>query len=484
MAARKRRLYPYPGTRPARVADVRGRGNPRASRNPVARIFYRCFQPRGWEGGNEEEKMEEKKTIIFFSSIFFSSAPLAVTHTRIIPAELGYRPREAQPSNREATTMIKWLGTILAVAMILVVLVDAFEVVLLPRRIRHGFRLARIFFRASWAIGRTAAGLLPAGRWRTGFLSTFGPLCLFALLAVWAVGLIVGFALLHWSLGIALSDKAAGFGTYLYFSGTTLFTLGYGDLAATHGAGRALSVVEAGLGFVFLAVIVSYLPVLYQAFSRREVGVALLDARAGSPPTAAELLRRLAGGRNPAAVGSLLFEWERWAAELLESHLSFPVLSYYRSQHENQSWVGALTAILDTSALLIAAVDGPDGYQARLTFAMARHAAVDLVAIFQLPLRPPEPDRLSAAQFDRLRESLRAAGLTMRDDSAAVAGLAQLRGLYEPFVNALAAFFHFALPPFQPDKPPVDNWQTSPWMPRSPGFGHLSPAGAKDDHFD
>ena len=113
-----------------------------------------------------------------------------------------------------------------------------------------------------------------------------------------------------------------------------------------------------------------------------------------------------------------LVEWERWAAELLESHLSFPVLSYYRSQHENQSWVGALTAILDTSALLIAGVDGPDGYQARLTFAMARHAAVDLAMVFQTPPLPPEPNRLSEAELARLRESLREAGVTMRDEAS------------------------------------------------------------------
>ena len=192
------------------------------------------------------------------------------------------------------------------------------------------------------------------------------------------MGLITGFALLHWSLGTVLSERAAGLGTYSYFSGTTFFTLGYGDLVMTDGTGRALSVVEAGLGFVFLAVIITCLPVLYQAFSRREIGILLLDARAGSPPTAGELLRRLADGRNSAGVGLFLVEWDRWAAGLLESHLSFPVLSCYRSQHEYQSWVGTLTAILDTSSLLIAGVDGPDGYQARLTFAMARHAAVDL----------------------------------------------------------------------------------------------------------
>jgi len=377
-----------------------------------------------------------------------------------------------------------YVGVLVAVTIIIVVLVDAFEVVLLPRRIRHGFRLARMFFRTSWLIGRTAARLLPVGRWRTGFLSTFGPLCLFALVVVWAVGLITGFALLHWSLGTALSERGAGFGTYLYFSGTTFFTLGYGDLITTDGTGRALSVAEAGLGFVFLAVIITYLPVLYQAFSRREIGILLLDARAGSPPTAGELLRRLADGRNSTGAGPLLVEWERWAAELLESHLSFPVLSFYRSQHENQSWVGALTAILDTSALLIAGVDGPDGYQARLTFAMARHAAVDLANVFQTRPLPPQPNRLSEAKLARLCESLRGAGLTMRDEATVATAIEELRGLYEPFVNALATFFQFALPPFQPEKPPVDNWQTSPWMARSPGLGGLSVAGVKDDHFD
>src|SRR5207249_4041653 len=137
-------------------------------------------------------------------------------------------------------------------------------------------------------------------------------------------------------------------------------TLGYGDVVPTGAWGRSLAVAEAGIGFGFLAVVISYLPVLYQAFSRREITISLLDARAGSPPSAGELLRRLAQARSLAGVGPLLVEWERWAAELLESHLSFPVLSYYRSQHDNQSWVGALATVLDTSALLIAGVEGAD----------------------------------------------------------------------------------------------------------------------------
>src|SRR5262245_29113638 len=380
-----------------------------------------------------------------------------------------------------------WVGAIGALALIAVVFLDTFEAMVLPRRVRHSYRFARLFYRLSWFLWRTAARLLPAGRQRHGMLSAYGPLSLLALLGVWAAGLVTGFALLHWSLGTPLSlprHDDNSFHIYLYFSGTTFFTLGYGDVVPTGAWGRVLSVAEAGIGFGFLAVVIGYLPVLYQAFSRREITISLLDARAGSPPSAGELLRRLGETHNPAGVGPFLLEWERWAAELLESHLSFPVLSYYRSQHDNQSWVATLTTILDTSALLIASVEGPDGHQARLTFAVARHAAVDLGLVFRMPPLPPPSDRLPPTDLEWVQQSLRRAGLRMRDGPGVAAALAELRGLYEPFVNTLAAHFEFALPPFLPEKPPVDNWQTSPWMPRSPGLGGLPGPDSQDEHVD
>jgi hypothetical protein len=382
---------------------------------------------------------------------------------------------------------MSWLGLAAAAALIFIVFVDAFESMILPRRVRHGYRLARMFYRTAWCTYGVLACLLPAGRQRQGFLSTFGPLSLFALIVVWAAGLIVGFALLHWSLGTSLTPQGQGpdtFHTYLYFSGATFFTVGFGDLVPSGAWARELGVAEAGIGFGFLAVIISYLPILYQAFSRREITISLLDARAGSPPSAGELLRRLAESGNLASAGPLLVEWERWAAEVLESHLSYPVLSYYRSQHDNQSWVAALTTILDTSALLIAGMDATNSHQARLTFAMARHAAVDLGLVFQRSPRSPESDRLPPADLVRLSESLRAAGLNLSGTPAAVKALKDLRELYEPFIHALAVYFRFALPTFLPEKPPVDNWQTSPWMRRSPGLGGLPAVGAPDEHVD
>jgi hypothetical protein len=374
------------------------------------------------------------------------------------------------------------LFTLLSVALIVVVLVDGFEAMVLPRRVTRPYRPARLYYRSVWAVWRIVGKRLGGGKRRETFLSLFGPLSLLTLFCLWVLGLIAGFALLHASLGTDLRVKDAGLSDYLYFSGDTFFTLGYGDFTPADPAGRILAVAEAGIGFGFIAVIIGYLPVLYQAFSRREVTIGLLDARAGSPPSASQMLLRLAQSRSVETVDPFLAEWERWAAEVLESHLSFPVLSYYRSQHDNQSWLAALTAVLDTCALLMACVKDFCPYQAQLTFAMARHTVVDLALLFRRPPQTPMADRLPAKRFEELRELLGGAGMGLRDGPAAQAKLAELRGMYEPFVDALSRHFLFNLPPIVPDKPPVDNWQTSAWMRRAPGIVRLPVVG--DEHFD
>src|SRR5579883_3074541 len=255
--------------------------------------------------------------------------------------------------------MTPWLTLALGLVAIAIVLVDAFEAMLLPRRVARNLRLARQFYRVTWQPWAALGRRLGPGKRREIYLSVFGPLSMLVLFTVWAAGLILGFALLHWSLATPLSSLRAGASLFedLYLSGVTFFTLGYGDVTPIDPLGRMLAVLEAGIGFGFLAVVISYLPVLYQAFSRRELTISLLDARAGSPPTAAQLLVRSAAVQDREDLARILGEWERWSAELLESHLSFFVLSYYRSQHDNQSWLAAATAILDTCCLLIAVVD-------------------------------------------------------------------------------------------------------------------------------
>jgi hypothetical protein len=374
------------------------------------------------------------------------------------------------------------LGSLFLIAAILL---DAFEAVLLPRRVAHGYRFLRFFYQYSWRGWRRVVNLIPSPRRRETLLSVFGPLALLLLFCSWAGGLVVAFGLLHWALRtpITAAETSPAAGTYLYFSGTTFFTLGFGDLTPSGSLGRFLAVLESGLGFGFLAMIIGYLPVLTQAFSRREIVISLLDARGGSPPTAAQILIRYRRSNAAEAKDADLALWETWSAELLEGSLSFPMLAYYRSQHDNQSWLTALTAILDTCALEICGMGQTNQHQARLTFAIARHAAVDLTLVFKIAPVAPEPDRLGPASLEKLQEVLSGAGIPLAEGAKTELKLAELRKMYEPFVNGLAQYFLFRLPEFVPSRPTADNWQTSAWMPCTPGILDL-PSVERGDHFE
>jgi hypothetical protein len=362
------------------------------------------------------------------------------------------------------------LAAMSAVLLIVVVLWDAFETIILPRRVDRRLRLAVLVYRVTWRPYAALARLIRNSSRRETFLSFYGPLALLLLLAVWAAALIVGYALFQWAFGSQLiaPEQFTTFGTDLYLSGTTFFTLGLGDVAPRTSAERVITVVEAGNGFAILALVISYLPILYQAFSRREVNISLLDARAGSPPSAVELLRRYGEGQNLQGLGPLLQSWETWAAELMESHLSYPSLGYFRSQHEHQSWVAALATILDVCALAMVGIDGIPLQPARLTFAMARHAAVDLSQIFNTTPDMNTARRLQPPDLIRLRAALAAAGIPLRDGEGADQKLEKLRGMYEPYVKALADRLLMPLPPWLPTEGAVDDWQTSVWQHSTP----------------
>ena len=361
-------------------------------------------------------------------------------------------------------------AVIFGIVIIGVVLLDAFETVVLPRRVTRQFRLTAWFYRRTWIPWRKIAGRIGTPSRQQNFLGYFGPLSLILLLEFWATSLILGFALLQYGIGghEQLSHEPLTFGRIIYHSGQTFFTLGYGDILPTTTLARFLSVLEAGMGFAFLGVVIGYLPVVYASFSRREIQISMLDARAGSPPTAAELLVRLAGTADNPAIDQLVFDgclrdWERWSAELLESHISYPVLSFFRSQHSNQSWLGALMTILDVTSLLITGIEGIHPGQARLTFAMARHAAVDLAQVVNARYDPAAPERLTDADFDALRETLAAAGLKLRTGDEARQKLNKLRSMYEPYLHSMGKNLMLSLPPWKHPAKTRDNWQAGPW---------------------
>jgi len=382
-------------------------------------------------------------------------------------------------------------AVVLGIALIVAILVEGFETVVQPRRVTRRYRISRVYYAIVWACWRWAAGaVFGKSRRRSAFLSAFGPLSLLGVFVIWVAGLIAGFAILQWGARDAVSvnvpSMPASIWTYFYLSGTTFFTLGYGDVTPIGRLGRALAVAESGLGFGFLAAILSYLPALFQSYSRREVSISLLDARAGSPPSAAQLILRAARADSANSLTPFLGEWERWAAELLEGQLSFPVLAYYRSQHDNQSWLAALATVLDTCAVMMTQIRGVNNYQARVTFAIARHAAVDLALV----LRATEPDavgmvdRLESRQFAALRSEMEKSGVPLSDAAGAEDALRNLRSTYEPFLEGLGRRLLLIVPPLSSEGGVPDNWQRSAWMKPTPGIGALPGPGPGDRHFE
>jgi hypothetical protein len=352
----------------------------------------------------------------------------------------------------------------IAVGLILIAiaLLDAFETIVLPRRVARRLRIARLFYTASWAPYSAIARKLRDEARREAFLSFYGPSSLLLLVALWAVIVILGFATMQWGFGSVLNtpDNQRDFGTDLYFSGTTFFTLGLGDVVPGSGAARFLTVIEGGTGFAFLALLIGYLPIVYQLFARRETNVTLLDQRAGSPPSAAELIRRNVVDGDVSQLIEILRQWEEWVADLLESHLTYPTLAYFRSQHENQSWVGALALILDVSAYVLACGHTRAVRQAGFTFAVGRHAVGDLTNIFGLQIQP-EIDRLDAAQLHELWKLAMLTGMFSEHESEATGRLAGIRRAYEPYIQALSDHLLMDLPPWVPKLDAMDNWEST-----------------------
>ena len=349
----------------------------------------------------------------------------------------------------------------LALLGVVLVLQDAFEVMLLPRRVRRRRRITRLFFRSTWRAWSGLSGRIPQVGRREHWLSLFGPLAMLMLFAIWAGTLIAGFGTLGWALEPARGPGAdSPYFEQLYMSGVTFFTLGYGDVVPHSNSGRLVSVLEAGFGIGFIAVVIGYLPVLYQLFTRREAHVIQLDGRAGSPPTATTLLVRHAEGGGLEQMNGLFREWEAWGSELLESHLSYPMLAYYRSQHDNQSWLAGLACIMDACALVLVGVPELPPLQARMTFTMGRQILVEMAQSFTTrPSRYDGGDRLDHASYVKMEAALAEAGVKWEDSAEAEATLAALRATYEPLLDGLAKYLLLNVPTWMPAEGAMDHWE-------------------------
>jgi hypothetical protein len=351
---------------------------------------------------------------------------------------------------------------------------DGFATMVLPRTAVPMKRLSGRFYNLSWQFWSLIARGIRTDERRLTFLAIFGPLSVMLLLIIWAGLAVVAFALIYHGSGSRFLEKGSpvGFGTLLYMSGSTFLTLGLGDVTSTDSLGRMFMVLEAATGFVFLGLIITYMPLLDQAYASREVGGLLLQSRAGKPPSAVRLLRRYAGADRAEILRGNLREGEHWMAATLQSHLSHPVLCFYRAQHYGQSWLVSLTTVLDTSSLLIVGGEGLVREQARLTYRMGLLLLADLASALELKVSTSVDSRLTEADLPALRAALSSEGVALRLGPAEGTELVRINHRYDVYLHAMARWLMVTLPPWIP---PADDASTDAGLENTQGWNAIDP---------
>jgi hypothetical protein len=337
--------------------------------------------------------------------------------------------------------MIDALELIVGVLLVLWVLNDVFESVVVPRP-TPGLRPTTILTRISWPRWR-AIGLARSGDDRERFLGQYASLLLVTILVVWIAGLIVGYGLVLAALHSELKPEPQDIAAAIYFAATSLLTIGFGDIIAMELPARVIAVVAAATGLGVVALAISFIFSLFASFQRREALVVTLDQRAGAPPSGVQLLETMARKRMRGGLGAMFGEWERWAAEVLDSHVSYPILAYFRSTHDNESWVSAIGAVLDAATLVATTVEDESYGPARMLIGAGEHLVEDMTNFFRLT--HGHECGVEREEFDAARERLRDAGYTLRDADTSWAQFSDTRSTYADGLNALAR--HWAVPP-------------------------------------
>jgi hypothetical protein len=331
------------------------------------------------------------------------------------------------------------------VAIVASNLADVFLSVILPRPSGIRYRFSARMVRITWALWTKAALRIPDSERREDALGAYAPLALVGFLLMWGTGLIVGYGLIFYGLRFDIRP-APDFGAALYYAGTSFLTIGYGDYVATTGWSRFLSLMAGGNGFAVVAILTSFLFSIFGAFSARENFVVTFGVRGGAPPSGVTLLETYARlGMTPADLDQVFEEGLRWSAAVLESHLAYPILAYFRSSHDYESWVGVLGALLDASTLKLTLVDGGGVGHAKLVNEMGRHLVRDLASYFRF--ETGDNPGVERHEFDIARRRLLDAGLPVRETDDAWEKFVALRSAYATPLNSMASFFR--IPPAQ-----------------------------------
>jgi hypothetical protein len=349
--------------------------------------------------------------------------------------------------------MLETLELVAGLVIWLIALWDSFATIVLPRTVAPMRRPSGRFNKLSWRLWAAVGRRITQPQLQLSFLAIYGPVSVILLLILWAGLMILAFALIYQGLGtqfVATSGGSVGFGTLFYTSASTFLTLGLGDVTSPEPIGRFLVIMEAASGFIFLGLMISYMPLLDQAYSAREVGNQLIFSRAGRPPSGVKFLMRYSEDGRSEILRGTLREAERWMAEILQSHLSHPVLSFYRAQRVNQSWLVSLTIVLDGSALLIAGGEGLPAAQARITYRIGLRLLQDLCDALGLKVLPVQKARLIEADLPSVIATLERSGLGLNLPATASAALIRLVMRYDVYLQTLSSWLVIRLPNWAP----------------------------------
>lgn len=327
---------------------------------------------------------------------------------------------------------------------------DLIVTVTLPNRVKGRFWFASFFYRSLWLAWSIVARHMKPGKWRETYLSLYGPFSMMLLVSIWACGLVMGFALLHWMIdSFTGSSGETTFFSSLNKSASIFLSFGQGDTISRTTIERLLTVAQLGLNFCFLAIVMAYLITLYKAFSRRQLRINLFASLLGLPPKAAELPLQHYDNESVEELMEELRDWEQWSAELLVNNRAHPFLGYFRSW--KISWLTTLTLIMDTSAMLVSSTDHALARQAKRTFSRARRSVVEMAGFLAIPTQTPGYDRHLQKNLAQLRKHLAAARVPLYADVIADEKLIVWQATYEPYVYALSDHLLMALPSWNPE---------------------------------
>lgn len=319
--------------------------------------------------------------------------------------------------------------------IVLIVFYDLFQSVVLPRPAVGKIQLVRLLIRPAWLVWRWVSRRTSRVERSEARLAYFGPLALLGLFVVWALALTLGYGLMISGLGDQFHPAIADVATAIYVSSSTLVPLSFGDFVPEQGLARLMIVAESATGVALAALAITLLFSLYESFRAREEAVISLDAVAGAPPSGLHILETAAAHHTRPALVDLFDEWRRWSAMVLESHLAYPLLVYFRSSHDNEAWINSFGAVMDAATLVMSSVDDEAEGAARLMFTVGNHLVEDLTWV--LRLKPATDAIVEREEFDQAIARLKKAGYQVKDGDI-WKQFVELRSRYASTLNQVA----------------------------------------------